>query len=411
MFTAFRLPKFLVALSLLSWAGAGEVPPNADSDALRDLELLLTPQSGRETVLVKEDGGVQRRWLGAGQGICARFCDDGGILRMCSVGTINRTFSPYELLGGTLERFNAAGRRTWVLFFSGDEAMIHSDAVWLPNGHVLVLFTQRKTKKEAVERGRLDKRVTDAGLWADGVMEVRPEGASGGRVVWRWSTWDHLVQHVDETLPGFGDPVVRRDLVDVNMPAQSGPVWSRITGIDYDAIGDRVLLTAAGFGECWVIDRRSGSAGLASRYGDLKGGAGHVRDARWRRLPGDGAAKEIVAVETRSASKGDNEARLVLLTAASGTPVMSGEWRPIGSGPVQVRALAGGAAVLYLPHQRLAELAASPGSAQPGRKFEVPYRAAPSGSRFRAKESSTAPLMALDVTVSSSTKPQKEVNP
>ena len=146
--------------------------------------------------------------------------------------------------GGLLERFEINGRRTaWSLRLAGDAQMIHGDALQLPDGNVLVLYVERHTKDEALARGRAPERITDAGIWSDGVMEIKPTGRTAGIVVWKWNAWEHLVQNTDEKLPGFGEPATQPDTIDINLPTGSGPVWSRATGIDYDEATDAVVVS------------------------------------------------------------------------------------------------------------------------------------------------------------------------
>ena len=72
----------------------------------------------------------------------------------------------------------------------------HHDLQPLPNGNVLVLVWERKTKEEAVAAGRHPELIPDGEVWNNLVVEIAPKGKQAVEV-WRWSQWDHLCQAHD----------------------------------------------------------------------------------------------------------------------------------------------------------------------------------------------------------------------
>ena len=74
-----------------------------------------------------------------------------------------------------------------------DSARVHHDFLKMPNGNVLLLVVGHKTREQAIAAGANPEFVHNEGIKYDYLIEVRPEGASGGEVVWEWSVWDHLV--------------------------------------------------------------------------------------------------------------------------------------------------------------------------------------------------------------------------
>ena len=47
-------------------------------------------------------------------------------------------------------------------------------------------------------------------------MQVAPDGEGGGRIVWEWSTWDHLVQDYNPNCANYGDVAAHPELFDIN---------------------------------------------------------------------------------------------------------------------------------------------------------------------------------------------------
>ena len=41
--------------------------------------------------------------------------------------------------------------------------------------------------------------------WPDVVLEIEPTPPRGGKVVWQWRSWDHVIQDHDETKAAYGD--------------------------------------------------------------------------------------------------------------------------------------------------------------------------------------------------------------
>ena len=67
----------------------------------------------------------------------------------------------------------------------------------LPNGDILFIAAEVISKAEALALGRAPAKLLDGYLAADKLVEVRPEGFSGGEVVWQWRAIDHIVQDVN----------------------------------------------------------------------------------------------------------------------------------------------------------------------------------------------------------------------
>jgi hypothetical protein len=47
-------------------------------------------------------------------------------------------------------------------------------------------------------------------------LEIKPTGKTTGDIVWEWHAWDHLIQDVDKSKPGYGDIAEHPELIDIN---------------------------------------------------------------------------------------------------------------------------------------------------------------------------------------------------
>src|SRR5208283_5689413 len=59
-------------------------------------------------------------------------------------------------------------------------------------------------------------------ILVDCLIEVKPEGKTGGRIVWEWHIWDHLIQDFDEKKPNFGVVAEHPELIDANFARSNG---------------------------------------------------------------------------------------------------------------------------------------------------------------------------------------------
>ena len=161
---------------------------------------------------------------------------------------------------------------------------IHHDFLKMPNGNVMLLAAGRKTREQAIAAGANPEFVHEGGLEYDYLLEVRPTGASGGEVVWEWSTWDHLVQNFDPTKPDYGEIAEHPELIDLNFLPETITErrmeelydWLHTNAIDYNPELDQIMLSPRHFSELWIIDRstnmeeaRGHSGGNGGMGGDL----------------------------------------------------------------------------------------------------------------------------------------------
>ncbi|MBI5863035.1 MAG: aryl-sulfate sulfotransferase [Planctomycetes bacterium] len=176
---------------------------------------LFAPLNSTTTYLVDMQGRKRHTWpsrFTPGQSVY--LLEDGSILR-CAREPGNRNFFGGGI-GGRIERISFDGKVEWEFVYADERHCQHHDIEPLPNGNVLLIAWERKSKDEAIAAGRDPKRIENDAVWPDSVIEVRPTGEKGGEIVWEWHVWDHLVQDVAKDKANYGVVADHPELVDLN---------------------------------------------------------------------------------------------------------------------------------------------------------------------------------------------------
>ncbi len=141
--------------------------------------------------------------------------------------------------------------------------------------------------------GRRPDLTPEKGLWSIMILEVEPQRPNGGRIVWEWHTWDHMIQNYDSTKPNYGTPSDHPELVDINgaakpsemdpkelarlkalgyvpddtKPKDLRPDFIHTNAVDYNADLDQIALSSPVFSEIWIIDHSTTSEQAAGHTG------------------------------------------------------------------------------------------------------------------------------------------------
>ncbi len=164
---------------------------------------------------------------------------------------------------------------------------LHHDFLLLPNGNLLLLLWESKTRAEAIAAGANPAFVSDDSLDIPTIVEVRRIYPDAAAVVWKWSVWDHLVQDYDSSKANYGIVAQRPELVDINYNLrQMGRISTannnmlHANGLDYNPELDQILISARHFSEIWIIDHSTTTAEAAGHSGG-NGGRGGDLLYRW----------------------------------------------------------------------------------------------------------------------------------
>jgi hypothetical protein len=264
---------------------------------------LLAPANSTTTYLLDMEGKVVKTWQSdCKPGHSAYLLPNGNLLRAGAV--VNPPFHVFGGAGGRIQEFSWDGELLWDFTCVDDSHLGHHDICPLPNGNVLLLVWEQKTRDEAVAAGRRPETVNKAGLVADSVVEIKPTGKTTGKIVWEWHAWDHIVQEFDKTRDHFDDVGKHPQRIDVNFgdntiaamvakpeelkklqalgyigstkrkPGPVSPDWLHLNAVAYNAELDQIILSVHQFSEIWVIDHSTTKAEAATEKGGKSGRGG-----------------------------------------------------------------------------------------------------------------------------------------
>jgi hypothetical protein len=239
--------------------------------------ILFAPMNSGTTYLIDKNGTVQHTWPSDYfPGEAVLWTGDGTILR-----TIKVDMTGYGGSGGGIQKIQWDGTLSWDFRYNSDGNLSHHDINLLPNGDILLIAWEAKTRAEAVACGRNPNDIAGDIFYPGKIIEVRPTGPTSGEIVWEWHVWDHLIQDYDSSKANFGNVGRHPELVDINF----GEVfmglndWLHCNSLNYNPELDQILISVHNFNEIWVIDHSTTTAEAAGHTG---GNSGHGGDILYR---------------------------------------------------------------------------------------------------------------------------------
>ena len=231
---------------------------------------LFNSLSSRTTWLVDGGGRVVNSWTSDYViGNTAYLMPNGDLLRTADPGGNQVLQAGGD--AGRVERFDWEGNLIWEFDYNTPQVRHHHDIAPLPNGNVLILAWEYKSEAEAIAAGRNPALLPAGELWPEHLVEVQPEGASGGTIVWEWHAWDHLIQEFDSSKANFGVVADHPERIHINFvgDGNTGGDWMHGNSVDYNPELDQILISIPNFGEFWIIDHNTTTAEAAGPAGDL----------------------------------------------------------------------------------------------------------------------------------------------
>lgn len=297
---------------------------------------LLSPLNSLKIHLVDMDGKVTHTWEAEEVPGGGTYLLPNGHLLRCGQQEGNPRFHGGGI-GGRIEELDWDGKIVWDYELISEQITQHHDIHLLPNGNLLMIAWEYHSPEEARAHGRDADETSEEGLWSDVVYEVKPTRPKGGEVVWKWRTWDHLVQDRDAKKPNFGS-VREAGRIDINAdhryqpkeeteeerkkreerlrqmkavgyaggndpdddpaaaatPGQVGKAnasdkagkpdkgrkpeadWLHTNSIDYNPELDLIVLSTPHLCELWVIDHSATTAEAAGKTGGRYGRGGEI---------------------------------------------------------------------------------------------------------------------------------------
>lgn len=253
----------LLLLAVFAVPAAGQAPSPGNT--------LISVLTSRDTYLIDLDYTILQTWTGSSAPATFAYpLEDGSVIRPCV--DPGGTFSGGGV-GGRLQKIDAANTIVWDYYFSTADYQQHHDIQPMPNGNVLVIAWERKTRAQAIAAGR--QNISDE-MWPTMIAEIEPAGATGGTIVWEWHLWDHLVQDADSTKANFGVIADNPQLVDINYGAVSEGSWDHGNSIDYNPALDQIVYSARKMNEFYIIDHSTTTEEAAGHTGGNSGRGGDI---------------------------------------------------------------------------------------------------------------------------------------
>lgn len=236
---------------------------------------LMAPKHNIVTYLLDNTGHIVNQWKSAYEpGQSAYILPNGHLLRAAML-KIQGGIGGGE--GGRIEEFDWEGKMVWEFDYATPNYQLHHDIKPLPNGHVLALMVERKTSAEAIAAGFDIRNLRDGYLVPDAVVEIEPIYPKGGKIVWEWHVWDHLIQDFDRTKTNYGDVAEHPELIDTDCSGRAVPAfWNHMNSIAYNAKLDQIMLSVRGCNEIWIIDHSTTSKEAAGHTGGKQGRGGDL---------------------------------------------------------------------------------------------------------------------------------------
>jgi hypothetical protein len=193
---------------------------------------LFAPKHHTMIYLMDNEGRAVHSWKSQYEpGQSVYLLENGHLLHCCF--TKNRGFTSGGE-GGRLEEFDWDGNLVWAFEYSTDQHLSHHDIKPLPNGNVLVLAVEKKSYEDCMAAGFNPRMMRDQQLFPEFFIEVQPTRPKGGKIVWEWHVWDHLIQENDRTKANYGNVAKHPELIDVNCNGRATPAfWNHGNSIAY----------------------------------------------------------------------------------------------------------------------------------------------------------------------------------
>ena len=234
---------------------------------------------GTKTIyLIDNQGRVVHRWELDAETLFARLLENGNLLTFANRSQGSDGKGRYRYVREVDRNGNILRQCT--------QGRPHHDFLKMPNGNVLLLSLQSKTREEAIAAGANPDFIHTRGLRVPHVVEARPTGPANCEIVWEWSAWDHLIQDFDSSKANYGVVAEHPELIDLNFRLSEGASrddpwdWIHSNGIDYNPELDQIVLSLCYFSEVWIIDHSTTRAEAAGPSGG-KGGKGGDLLYRW----------------------------------------------------------------------------------------------------------------------------------
>ena len=185
-----------------------------NSEGLADGYIIFAVANSPFVYLVNRRGDVVHQWKGNYGVLNAYLQNDGSLIQ----GALDPDFPVFGFGGpyGRIQKITWDSKILWDFEYATEEHMVHHDFTVMPNGHILAIAYETESYADAIANGRKPEKTPKSGPWLEKIIEIEPQGKTGGKVVWEWHVGDHLIQDFDSKKFHYGKPADHPELLDFN---------------------------------------------------------------------------------------------------------------------------------------------------------------------------------------------------
>ena len=267
--------------------------------------IMFPVTNSSSTYLINRKGEVVHEWKGNYEVMNPYLMDDGSLVQ----GAFDPDYPVFGFGGpyGRIQKINWEGKMVWDFEYADTTQMIHHDFAVMPNGNILAIAYETSSYDYALALGRKPEFIPRSGPWMEKIIEIEPQGASGGKIVWEWRVEDHLIQDYDETKANYGNvaehpellsfnvgdsipPAITQDSLDIlkamgrggrNLTIDNpGSDIFHFNALNYNAELDQIAFSSPEMCEIFIIDHSVTTEEAAGHQGGKSGKGGDLM-FRW----------------------------------------------------------------------------------------------------------------------------------
>jgi hypothetical protein len=233
-------------------------------------QFLFAPMQSKTAYLIDYDGSLNHSWKSDYRpGEAVYLLEDRSVLFAAKLTYL------YGGAGGGIQRIAEDGSILWDFRYYSDDFLSHHDFEVLPNGNILLIAWDFKTREDAIEAGKDPQKLAGNTFMPDHIIEVEPSDPSSGNIVWEWHSWDHIIQDYDSRKLNYGVVEDHPELIDINFGSYQAD-WLHCNSIDYNEELDQILISSRTFSEIWIIDHSTTTEEAKNHTGGRYGKGGDL---------------------------------------------------------------------------------------------------------------------------------------
>jgi len=225
---------------------------------------LYTPWHSKTTYLINETGAVNHTWQSTYYPLYDSYMGDNGSIYLA-----------IDSGQGGVQKIAYDGTILWEYHYTLDSSYATHDIVPLPNGDILIIMQEIKSRAQAIQAGR-DPDTFSNQFYPNMLLQIHQTGPTSGDIVWEWHVWNHLIQDFDVTKDNYGNISQHPELANINYDQYWSPGWPYVNSVDYNPTFDQILISAHNFDEVWILDHSTTTEEAASHSGGIYGHGGDL---------------------------------------------------------------------------------------------------------------------------------------